>query len=55
MMGLLQAEWLRFIRNPVNLWVIAAFFTLLAASALWSGLAASEVSCQSIAAATPNR
>lgn len=42
MMGLLQAEWLRFIRNPVNLWIIAAFFTLLAASALWSGLAASE-------------
>ncbi|TAK62851.1 DUF3526 domain-containing protein [Methylobacter sp.] len=41
-MSLLQAEWLRFIRNPVNLWVIAAFFTLLAASAIWSGLAASE-------------
>lgn len=41
-MNLLQAEWLRFIRNPVNLWVIAAFFTLLAASAIWSGLAASE-------------
>lgn len=42
MSGLLQAEWLRFIRNPVNLWVVAAFFALLAASALWSGLAASE-------------
>ncbi len=42
MTGLLQAEWLRFIRNPVNLWVIAAFFGLLMASALWSGLAASE-------------
>lgn len=42
MTGLLQAEWLRFIRNPVNLWVIAAFFILLAGSALWSGLAASE-------------
>ncbi len=42
MIGLLQAEWLRFIRNPVNLWVIAAFFALLAASAIWSGLAASE-------------
>lgn len=42
MISLLQAEWLRFIRNPVNLWVIAAFFTLLAGSALWSGLAASE-------------
>lgn len=42
MTGLLQAEWLRFIRNPVNLWVIAAFFALLTASAVWSGLAASE-------------
>jgi ABC-2 type transport system permease protein len=42
MIGLLQAEWLRFIRNPVNLWVIAAFFTLLVSSALWSGLAADE-------------
>lgn len=41
-MNLLQAEWLRFIRNQVNLWIIAAFFTLLASSALWSGLAASE-------------
>ncbi len=42
MMSLLQAEWLRFIRNPVNLWVIAVYFALLAASAIWSGLAASE-------------
>ncbi len=42
MMDLLQVEWLRFIRNPVNLWVIAAFFALLMASAIWSGLAASE-------------
>jgi len=42
MTGLLQAEWLRFIRNPVNLWIIAAFFALLAASAIWSGLAAGE-------------
>lgn len=42
MISLLQAEWLRFIRNPVNLWIIAAFFALLAASAIWSGLAASE-------------
>jgi len=42
MIRLLQAEWLRFIRNPVNLWVIAVFFALLAASALWSGLAADE-------------
>ncbi|MDO9234408.1 MAG: hypothetical protein Q7U28_00045, partial [Aquabacterium sp.] len=42
MIRLLQAEWLRFIRNPVNLWVIAVFFALLTASAVWSGLAASE-------------
>ena len=42
MTGLLQAEWLRFIRNPVNLWVVAVYFALLAASAVWSGLAASE-------------
>ncbi|MGZ5619996.1 MAG: DUF3526 domain-containing protein [Methylobacter sp.] len=42
MIGLLQAEWLRFIRNPVNLWVVAAFFALLAGSAIWSGLAADE-------------
>ena len=42
MIRLLQAEWLRFIRNPVNLWVIAVFFTLLTGSATWSGLAASE-------------
>jgi ABC-2 type transport system permease protein len=42
MICLLQAEWLRFIRNPVNLWVIAVFFALLTASAVWSGLAASE-------------
>jgi ABC-2 type transport system permease protein len=41
-MSLLQAEWLRFIRNPVNLWIIAVYFALLASSALWSGLAASE-------------
>lgn len=41
-MSLLQAEWLRFIRNPVNPWVIAAFFALLTVSATWSGLAASE-------------
>jgi ABC-2 type transport system permease protein len=41
-MSLLQAEWLRLIRNPVNLWVIAAFFALLTVSAIWSGLAASE-------------
>lgn len=42
MMNLFQAEWRRFIRNPVNLWVIAVFFALLAASAIWSGVAASE-------------
>lgn len=42
MTGLLQAEWLSFIRNPVNLWVVAVYFALLAASAVWSGLAASE-------------
>jgi ABC-2 type transport system permease protein len=42
MMHLLQAEWLRFIRNPVNLAVITAFFLLLTASGLWSGLAAGE-------------
>lgn len=42
MMRLLPAEWRRFIRNPVNLWVIAAFFILLAASAISSGIAASE-------------
>ena len=42
MIGLLQAEWLRFIRNPVNLWVIAEFFALLTASAIWSGLVANE-------------
>jgi ABC-2 type transport system permease protein len=42
MMRLLQAEWLRFMRNPVNLAVIAAFFMLLTSSALWSGLAANE-------------
>jgi ABC-2 type transport system permease protein len=36
MMGLLQAEWLRFIRNPANLWIIAAFFALLAGSAIGS-------------------
>ncbi|WP_340120713.1 DUF3526 domain-containing protein [Methylobacter svalbardensis] len=54
MMPLLPAEWRRFIRNPVNLWVIAAFFTLLAASALWSGLAASEFRARALPSQHPS-
>ncbi len=42
MMLLLHAEWIRFIRNPINLWVIGVFFMLLASSAIWSGLAANQ-------------
>jgi ABC-2 type transport system permease protein len=54
MMPLLPAEWRRFIRNPVNLWVISAFFILLAASAISSGLAASEFRARALPSQHPS-
>lgn len=39
---LARAEWRRFLRQRLNLWVLAVFALLLGASALWSGLAARE-------------
>jgi ABC-2 type transport system permease protein len=42
MMKLLCVEWIRFRRNPLNIWIISLFFILLTISAIWSGLAARE-------------
>ena len=42
MMTLIPIEWLRFSRNPLNLWVLALFFVLMTVSATWSGLVARE-------------
>ena len=39
---LLQAEWLRFWRNRVNLVILALTLLLLCASAIWSGLTAAQ-------------
>ncbi len=42
MKQLLKVESLRFLRNPLNRWVLAIFWVLLASSAIWAGLSASE-------------
>lgn len=42
MKALLGMEWLRFRRNPVNLWIVAVFGAALFASALWSGFSARQ-------------
>jgi ABC-2 type transport system permease protein len=42
MIKLLSVEWIRFRRNPLNIWIISLFFLLLTISAIWSGLAARE-------------
>lgn len=42
MIKLLCVEWIRFRRNPLNIWIISLFFLLLTISAIWSGLAARE-------------
>ncbi len=42
MKQLLKVESLRFLRNPLNRWVLAVFLVLLASSAIWAGLSASE-------------
>ena len=42
MMTLIPIEWLRFSRNPLNLWALALFFVLMTVSATWSGLVARE-------------
>jgi len=41
-MPLARAEWRRFVRQGLNLWVLAVFALLLGSSAVWSGLAARE-------------
>lgn len=41
-MPLAHAEWRRFVRQRLNLWVLAVFALLLGTSAVWSGLAARE-------------
>lgn len=46
MMQLLRAEALRFARNRVNLYVLAAFGLLLVVSAVWAGLAARDYRAQ---------
>ncbi|MCV0440504.1 MAG: DUF3526 domain-containing protein [Hydrogenophaga sp.] len=40
--ALARAEWRRFVRQALNLWVLAVFALLLGTSAVWSGLAARE-------------
>ncbi|AMK76083.1 MULTISPECIES: DUF3526 domain-containing protein [Methylomonas] len=40
MMQLIAIEWLRFKRNPLNLWVTGLFLLVMLGSAAWSGLAA---------------
>jgi ABC-2 type transport system permease protein len=42
MIKLLAVEWIRFRRNPLNIWIISLFLLLLTISAIWSGLAARE-------------
>ena len=42
MIKLISVEWIRFSRNPINIWVVGLFFLLMTVSALWSGLAARE-------------
>lgn len=39
---ILQAEWMRFIRNRVNLLIVAGTLLVLGASALWSGYSAAQ-------------
>ena len=46
MMQLLRSEALRFARNRVNLYVLAAFGLLLVVSALWAGFAARDYRAQ---------
>lgn len=41
-LSLLRAEWRRFFRQRLNLWVLAVFALLLGTSAVWSGLSARE-------------
>ena len=42
MSKLLSVEWIRFSRNPLNLWIVGLFLLLMTLSAVWSGLAARE-------------
>lgn len=42
MIKLLSVEWIRFSRNPLNLWIVGLFLLLMTLSAVWSGLAARE-------------
>lgn len=42
MMKLIAIEWIRFSRNPLNLWIVGLFLLLMTVSAVWSGLAARE-------------
>jgi ABC-2 type transport system permease protein len=48
MKQLLKVESLRFLRNPLNRWVLAVFLVLLASSAIWAGLSASEFRQRSV-------
>ena len=48
-MRLARAEWHRFLKQRLNLWVLAVFALLLGASAAWSGLAARDYRAAAIA------
>lgn len=47
MMKLISIEWIRFSRNPLNLWIVGLFLLLMTVSAIWSGLAAREFRAKS--------
>ncbi|MDP3840456.1 MAG: DUF3526 domain-containing protein, partial [Methylococcales bacterium] len=42
MMNLISIEWIRFRRNPLNLWIVGVFVLLMTISAVWSGLTARD-------------
>lgn len=48
-MRLARAEWQRFLKQRLNLWVLAVFALLLGASAAWSGLAARDYRAAAVA------
>jgi ABC-2 type transport system permease protein len=55
MIKLLSVEWIRFSRNPLNLWIVGLFLLLMTLSAVWSGLAAREFRAKAAAAPMPQQ